>query len=291
MITIAAAVAGIAAVVAVASVLVGMLSMPKHPIPAATAATGMQSAPSASAVATPDAVPAVSAQASAVPTASPAVPAPAAAQSAVSGVVVIDPGHQAEGDSSLEPEGPGSSTKKPKVADGAEGVVTHTPESQVNLEIALRLRKALEDRGVKVKMVRTSQKVNIANSQRAAIANDINAALFIRLHCDGSDNSSAYGLATLIPASNRWTKEIVPESKKAAGYVHRAVISATGASDRGIVSRGDLSGFNWSKVPTILPEMGFLSNPAEDRKLNSDEYQVKLANGMADGIVRYLESR
>jgi len=205
--------------------------------------------------------------------------------------VVIDQGHQGQGDSSLEPEGPGSSVRKPKVADGAQGVVTRVPESQVNLEIALKLQKALEARGVTVKMVRTTQNVNISNSERAAIANDANAALFIRLHCDGIGNSSTHGFSTLVPASNRWTGPIVAQSRKAAGYVHRAAIAASGASDRGIVSRGDLSGFNWSKVPTILPEMGFLSNPAEDRKLNTPAYQEQLASGMADGIVQYLKSR
>ena len=218
-------------------------------------------------------------------------PVPAPAPAAVTGVVVIDPGHQAHGDSSLEPEGPGSSVRKPKVSDGAQGVVTRVPESQVNLEIALKLQKALEARGVTVKMVRTSEKVNISNSQRAAIANNANAALFIRLHCDGIGNSSTHGFSTLVPASNQWTGPIVAQSRKAAGYVHRAAIAATGAGDRGIVSRGDLSGFNWSKVPTILPEMGFLSNPAEDRKLNTPAYQEQLANGMADGIVQYLKSR
>ena len=95
-------------------------------------------------------------------------------------VVVIDAGHQAQGDSSLEPIGPGSSQKKPKVSDGASG--SHAPhaESEVNLEVALKLRTELQARGVKVIMVRTSQNVNISNSQRAAIANRAHAALFIR---------------------------------------------------------------------------------------------------------------
>jgi N-acetylmuramoyl-L-alanine amidase len=139
--------------------------------------------------------------------------------------------------------------------------------------------------------VRTSQNVNISNSARAAAANREHADLFIRLHCDGNNNHSMSGLSTLVPKSNKWTAPIVASSAKAASYVHRAVIAATGATDRGIVPRSDMSGFNWSKVPTVLVEMGFLSNPAEDVKLGSPGYQAKLATGLANGISNYLKSR
>lgn len=206
-------------------------------------------------------------------------------------VVVIDAGHQARGNSSLEPVGPGSSQKKAKVADGTSGSSSPHDESAVNLQVALKLRSALEARGVKVVMVRTSQNVDISNSQRAAIANKAHAALFIRLHCDGASNSSTHGLSTLVPARNHWTAGIVPASAKAGRFLHKATLRATGAADRGVVNRGDLSGFNWSKVPTVLVEMGFMSNRAEDRLLTSASYQQKLATGLANGAVDYLKSR
>jgi N-acetylmuramoyl-L-alanine amidase len=209
----------------------------------------------------------------------------------VTATVVIDAGHQKKGDSSLEPVGPGASEKKAKVAGGARGVSTGNPEGAITLEIAKRLRDELEVRGVKVIMVRTKQDVNIANSKRAKIANDARADLFIRLHGDGASSSSARGLSTLIPGKNEWTGPILSESKKAGTLIHEAVIASTGASDRGLKKRSDLSGFNWSKVPTVLVEMGFMSNPAEDRKLASSEYQTKLAKGMAAGIMKYLESK
>ncbi len=208
-----------------------------------------------------------------------------------SATVVIDAGHQKKGDSSLEPVGPGASERKAKVAGGARGVSTGNPEGAITLEIAKRLRDELEVRGVKVIMVRTKQDVNIANSKRAKIANDADADLFIRLHCDGAGSSSARGLSTLIPGKNQWTGPILTQSAKAGGYVHDAVIASTGATDRGLKKRSDLSGFNWSEVPTVLVEMGFMSNAAEDRKLASSEYQTKLAKGMASGIMKYLESK
>ncbi len=206
-------------------------------------------------------------------------------------VVVIDAGHQGKGDSSLEPIGPGSSTRKPKVASGATGIATHNTESSVNLQIALKLQKNLVRAGVKVVMIRTTQNVNIANSKRAKIANAAHAALFIRIHCDGSTNRSQYGLSTLVPGANQWTGPIVDRSGRAGGYVHRAVLAASGARDLGVKKRSDLSGFNWSTVPTILVELGFLSNPAEDRKLGTSAYQATLAKGLATGIEAYLKTK
>ena len=206
-------------------------------------------------------------------------------------VVVIDAGHQGHGDSGLEPIGPGSSTEKPKVADGASGQYAPHDESQVNLDVALKLRTTLAARGVKVVMVRTSQNVNISNSQRAAIANKAHAALFIRLHCDGISDSSRHGFSTLIPAKNQWTGPIMSASAKAGRIVQHDALAATGASDAGVVQRSDLSGFNWSKVPTVLVEMGFMSNRAEDKALTTSSYQQKLANGLANGVVDYLKSR
>lgn len=219
-------------------------------------------------------------------------PAPVSVAGLAGKVVVIDAGHQAHGDSSLEPIGPGSSQKKAKVASGASGAYgPYHDESQVNLAVALKLEKVLKARGVKVVMVRTTQKVNIANSARAEIANRAHAALFIRIHADSSTSSSTHGISMQLPNSNQWTAPIVARSVKAGNIVLKATVAATGAANRGPVQRGDLSGFNWSKVPTILIEMGFMSNPAEDKALNSATYEQKLATGMANGIVQYLKSK
>jgi len=226
------------------------------------------------------------------PTPSPVeAPDPEPTPPPITGVVCIDPGHQARADSSQEPVGPGASETKPKVAGGTRGVATGIPESETVLAISLKLRDELEKRGITVVMVRETQDVNIANSERAAIANNANADLFLRLHCDGANSQSAHGLSTLVPASNRWTGPIVGPSRTAADIVHKAVVAATGAKDNGVVERSDLSGFNWATVPTILVEMGFMTNPAEDERLNDPAYQQRLAEGMAEGTVEYLRSR
>jgi N-acetylmuramoyl-L-alanine amidase len=206
-------------------------------------------------------------------------------------VVVIDPGHQAHSDSALEPIGPGASQKKAKVSSGTASPTTGTPESAVALAVGLKLRDALEAKGITVVMTRTTQNVDISNSQRAKLANQAHADLAIRLHCDGSTQSSAHGLFTLYPASIKgWTDDIAVVSKQAASIIQAAVIDTTGAQDRGLQERSDLTGFNWSDVPDVLMEMGFMTNAAEDKQLESGTYQDKIVQGLVNGIVEFLRT-
>jgi len=206
-------------------------------------------------------------------------------------VVCIDPGHQAHSNSTPEPIGPGAKATKPSVSGGATGVSTGIPESELALQISMNLKARLEARGVKVVMTRTTNDVNLSNSQRAAIANRAKANLFVRVHCDGSTSSAASGVSTLYPADNTWTHAILADSRAAAKLVQTSVVQATGAVDRGAVQRSDLSGFNWAKVPSVLIEAGFLSNRVEDKLISSPHYQDRLATGMTDGIMAYLAAK
>ena len=205
-------------------------------------------------------------------------------------VVVIDAGHQARGNSGLEPIGPGSKTRKPKVSSGTSGVATHKDESLINLQVAKRLKTQLEKRGVKVYMIRTSRNVNIANSTRAKTANAKRADLIIHLHCD-SAGSSTKGLLVMVPARNKWTGPILTSSARLGKAVQKYALAATGAKNRGISKRSDLVGFNYSTVPSIFVEMGLMSNSTEDRKLSTAAYQDKLAVGMANGINAFLAGK
>jgi len=134
----------------------------------------------------------------------------AVATAASAKVVVIDPGHQAKADNSPEPIGPGSSITKPKVASGTAGVVTGVPESKLALAVGLKLRDSLAAHGIKVVMTRTTQNVNISNSQRAQIANKAHADLFVRIHADGSTDHSTHGIHVLYPASIKAGPTISP---------------------------------------------------------------------------------
>lgn len=213
-------------------------------------------------------------------------PSPALAQPTYT--VVIDAGHQARANNHLERVAPGSRTKKAKVASGASGRATHNREYAINLKVALALRDRLQGLGVNVVMVRTTNSVNIPNTRRAAIANAAGADLFVRIHCDGRLNSSVHGISTLYPPARRWTKSIGAASKRAARALQASCVSATGARNRGISARTDMTAFNWCKVPTALVEMGFLSNRAEDRRLGTVAYRDKLADGLASGVMTFL---
>jgi N-acetylmuramoyl-L-alanine amidase len=208
-------------------------------------------------------------------------------------VVVIDPGHQGgNGPGGVEPLGPGSSTMKDKYAYGTSGVVTGTPESELVLAVSLKLRDALQARGITAIIERTSQSQALSNVERAQIANENHADLFIRVHADGIDNQSVHGISVLTPASiNGWTDTIAGPSKQAAQLALNALVAATGASNRGLSVRSDMTGFNWSKVPVILPEIGFMTNPDEDRRLATAAYQQKIANALADAAVQFIQGR
>jgi N-acetylmuramoyl-L-alanine amidase len=73
--------------------------------------------------------------------------------------------------------------------------------------------------------------------------------------------------------------------------IQRELLRALGSRDLGIVARSDLTGFNWSNVPAVLPELGFLTNPREDRLLTSAAYQQRAAHGLERGIRAFVPPR
>src|SRR5215212_1745479 len=196
--------------------------------------------------------------------------------------VVVDAGHDARANLATEAIGPGSSQRKIKDGGGTRGVATGTPESVVNLRIAKRLRKLLLADGYCVRMTRTRNRGrSMGNVRRARIANRAHAALFVRIHADGSTDHSRHGTSTLYPAFHRgWTGDVLPESRVAARRMQRALVRTLHSRDLGIVRRSDITGFNWSDVPVVLTEVGFLTNPSEDRRLSSRRGERRAARGL-----------
>jgi len=205
-------------------------------------------------------------------------------------LVVIDPGHDRYANSATEPIGPGSSTRKIKDGGGASGVVSHTPEAVINLAVSKRLATLLRRAGIRVAMTRTTTShTSMGNVARAQLANRLHAAAFVRIHCDGSTNPRDSGTHTLYPAFRRgWTSDIYRPSLRLARLVQAELVRSLRFPDRGLNPRTDMTGFNWSNVPSILPELGFLSYPREDRVLNSSSGQQKAAVGVCRGVLRFL---
>ena len=204
-------------------------------------------------------------------------------------LICLDPGHgtPAAIGQQVEPIGPGSHVMKIKDGGGAHG------EAAVALAIARRTRALLLARGYRVAMTRTGPTIHLGdgngNIARARFCNRRHAALMVRIHADGSADRSLHGFSTLVPAWHRgWTDDIYARSLRAGRLVQKAEVAATGALDRGIVRRSDLTGFNWANVPAVLVETGFLSNATDSRLLHTRSYQQRVARGLTNGTAGFV---
>ncbi|MBQ1998795.1 MAG: N-acetylmuramoyl-L-alanine amidase, partial [Spirochaetales bacterium] len=204
-------------------------------------------------------------------------------------VIVIDAGHQRYQNTEMEPNGPDSSVMKAKVSSGTKGVSTGISEYELNLQVALYLKEELLNRSYEVVMIRETNDINISNVERAIIANKAAADAFIRIHADSSENSSASGVMTICQTpQNPYNSEWYLESRRLSECVLDYVVAETGATRRMIWETDTMTGINWTTVPTTILEMGFMSNPEEDKKMATEEYRKQIAVGIANAIDAYL---
>ena len=154
-------------------------------------------------------------------------------------------------------------------------------EDELNLTIAKKVQNLLKNQGIEVEMSRTSD-VFLTLMQRAELANDYNGDIFISIHNNAFSSSSAYGIETYYTSSKSTSKNL-------ATPIQNSMVSKTGGYNRGVKTADYVVTKN-TTMPASLVEGGFLTNPSEAAKLKTDDYQNKLAKGIADGIVKYLKT-
>ena len=179
-------------------------------------------------------------------------------------LIVIDAGH---GD-----EDPGSS-------------ISNVDEKDLNLQIALKLKSALEEEGYEVMMTR-SDDTYLTLTERAEFANEVEADLFISIHQNSYiDDSTVSGIEVYYNESTKTESDEV-----LAQFIQTELVETTGARDRGIRAYDELVVTRKTEMPAGLVELGYMTNKSELSLLQSDAYQYKLVTGMVNGINQFFES-
>ena len=180
-------------------------------------------------------------------------------QSSTTPIIVVDAGHGAKD--------PGA------VSGGAK-------EKDINLIISEKLSARLIQEGYSVTTTRNTD-VFIELADRSNVANNIDADLFISIHHNAASNSSANGIETLYYPSD--------DNKSIAIIMHEEMLKASGAKDRKIITRSDLSVLRRTLMPATLLELGYMTNSTELANLQDDAYQNAMVEGIVKAVNRYFK--
>lgn len=206
-------------------------------------------------------------------------------------IVGIDPGHQGSwvDMSATEPDGPGSSNYKAKSTTGTMGRYTGVPEYELNLTISLALRDELEERGYQVVMTREDNDTAISNIERARKAADGGSEIYVRIHANGSDDTSVKGALGMVPSpQNPYVGYLAQDSYRLSECILNSYCNATGFANLGIQYYDNMTGINWSTIPVTILEMGFMTNESDDLAMQEKSMQEKMVQGIADGVDEYF---
>lgn len=240
-----------------------------HPVRALMSAIAPTPSPSPSPTPQPTATP------TPTPTPSPTPTPPPPGKEIMDVVVVVDPGHGGYDPGTVSP-----------YVDGFY-------EKDIVLDISLRLRKKLEDAGIKVVMTREEDKALHSYWKedvwaRPRIANEVNATFFVSIHVNGFDgkNWQVYN-GTEIYHYGKTHDEYT--SKQFAQMMGEEIDKVTDTKYNGVV-KDDLGVLRLSEMPAVLVETAYITNEEDHKRLESDEFRETMADGILNGTIRVLES-
>ncbi len=156
---------------------------------------------------------------------------------------------------------------------------TGLQEKEPNLAIAKKLAEILDNKGQKALLTRNRDKF-ISLQKRVSTANEADAELFVSIHANSINNNTAGGVETYYNGNNN-------NSRLFAEKIHDKLSRSLGIIDRGI-KKDNFYVIKYTKMPSVLIETAFLSNPREEKLLRSPEFHSKAAALIADGIIDYL---
>ncbi len=188
-------------------------------------------------------------------------------------VIIVDPGH-----GGFDPGKPG---------------IHGEDEKHINLKIALLLKTYLEDSGATVVMTRTTdddvdgmdgvkhKSKDMVERKKLCEGGDI----LVSIHQNSFTQSSVHGAQTFYNGKSE-------KGKRLAESIQNAIKTHTDETNR----RQAKSNTNYyvlkaTQIPAVIVECGFLTNPEEEEKLNSQAYQDKMAYGIYQGIIKYFEEQ
>jgi len=159
-------------------------------------------------------------------------------------------------------------------------------EKKICLSTSLILKNYLNALGFRVELTR-SKDVFIPLKERASMANQAKCALFISVHYNAAKNKNAHGIEVFYYGKEKSSR--AKSSKKLAQCVLAKLLAHTGAISRGVKS-GNFCVIRETKMPAILVEGGFITNPKEVRLLSDNYYLEKIAKSIAEGIDKYYKT-
>jgi len=182
-------------------------------------------------------------------------------------VVVIDPGHGGE--------------------DPGKVGVNDTLEKDINLQIALKLKPLLEEKGIEIVMTRESDEVPKDNKEdlqgRVKLINDTKPSIVVCIHQNSFTDASVKGAQVFYYAGS-------DISENAAQILQEEFRSVDTDNTRQIKANDNYFLLKRTEVPAVIVECGFLSNYEEAQKLVTEEYQKEIATAICNGIIKWLDN-